>query len=116
MTLFGKTNESGFPVDWTQQSVISLAGQRRIDATPATGPDLHITVINRFGGVRITEPGPAGVASASRVCAIIIPRSPRQNDGGEKGRGGRGPWAGNIVAASPALPDTGFLATRLSRC
>lgn len=104
ITLFGKSNASGFPIDWTQETVVSILGgvdldlvkrppapgarltvlhvlggtditipngrrlasggltilgRREIDVTPATGPDLTITVYNILGRVRITESGPA---------------------------------------------------------
>jgi hypothetical protein len=103
ITLFGKTNASGFPVDWTQETVVSvmggvdldltkrppapgarltvlhilggtkinipsgrrlssggltILGRREIDVTPATGPDLTITVYNILGRVHVTESGP----------------------------------------------------------
>jgi hypothetical protein len=42
---------------------LTVFGHREIDVTPATGPDLPITIINLLGGIRMTEPGVAGVAS-----------------------------------------------------
>lgn len=81
IAIFGGTDESGFPPEWSDETVVALVGGVTLDLTKRRpAPDATLTLIGAIGGARIVVP--VGVRLAVEGVSLLGGRSVRVRSGG----------------------------------